>query len=329
MSTSEGQSGMSSGSAGPRRHFLTVASLSAAEFRSILDLSSRMKAEPDGWRDALPGRRLAMIFDKPSTRTRVSFEAAAVNLGMHPLLLRPDELQVGRGEPPQDTARVLNRLVDALAWRTFSQAKMVEFASFSTIPVVNALTDEHHPCQALADCLTLEEQAGGLAGRKLAYVGDGNNVAHSLIEAAALCGVHLVLATPEGYAPDPAILASARARAPETGARIDIVRDPREAVANSDAVYTDTWISMGMEADREAREQAFAGYLVDDALMDTAKPGAVFLHCLPAYRGKEVTGEVLDGPRSRVWDEAENRLWTEQAMLYWLITGDLAGERHG
>jgi ornithine carbamoyltransferase len=311
---------------GLARHFLTVSSLSAAEFRAILDLAERMKAEPDGWRDALPGRRLAMIFDKPSTRTRVSFEAAAVNLGMHPLLLRPDELQVGRGEPPQDTARVLNRMVNALAWRTFSQARMEEFASFSTIPVVNALTDEHHPCQALADYMTIEEQAGGLAGRRLAYVGDGNNVAHSLIEGAALCGVHLVLATPADFAPDPAILAAAQTRAQGTGAVIEVVHDPREAVSGADAVYTDTWISMGQEAEREARERAFAGYLVDEALMDAAKSSAVFLHCLPAYRGKEVAGNVLDGPRSRVWEEAENRLWTEQALLYWLVTGDLRAE---
>ncbi len=310
----------------PPRHYLTVASLSPDDFARLISLARRMKEEPAAWRRALPGGRLAMIFDKPSTRTRVSFEAAAVNLGMHPLMLRPDELQIGRGEPPQDTARVLSRMVDAIAWRTFSQARLETFASHCSIPVLNALTDEHHPCQALADLMTIEETIGSLAGRRLAYIGDGNNVAHSLVEAGALAGMHVVLAVPEGYDPDPAIVAAARDRGRQTGATIEIVRKPADAARDADAVYTDVWTSMGEEKEREAREQAFRGYTVTPTLMDLARPGAIFLHCLPAHRGEEVDEAVLEGPRSRVWDEAENRLWTEQAALYALITGDWRGD---
>ncbi len=311
------------------RHYLTVSSLTPDEFARLLSLARRMKREPSAWRDAVPGGKLAMLFDKPSTRTRVSFEAAAVNLGMHPMMLRPDELQIGRGEPPQDTARVLSRMVDAIAWRTFSQAKMESFASFATIPVINALTDEHHPCQALADLMTVEESIGSLAGRRLAYVGDGNNVAHSLLEAAALAGMHIVLATPAGYEPDTGLVAGARERARETGGSVEIVHVPNEAVAGADAVYTDVWTSMGEESEREARVRAFQGYVVTPKLMELAAPDAIFLHCLPAHRGEEVEEAVIEGRWSRVWDEAENRLWTEEAVLYALITGDWRGDRAG
>ncbi len=311
------------------RHYLAVASLTPDEFARLVSLARRMKREPGAWRDAIPGGKLAMLFDKPSTRTRVSFEAAAVNLGMHPMMLRPDELQIGRGEPPQDTARVLSRMVDAIAWRTFSQAKMEAFAAVATIPVINALTDEHHPCQALADLMTIEESVGSLAGHRLAYVGDGNNVAHSLLEAAALAGMHIVLASPEGYEPDAAIVAAARERAHETGGSIEIVHDPVEAVRGAEAVYTDVWTSMGEEAEREARRRAFAGYVVTSSLMEAAAPDAIFLHCLPAHRGEEVEEAVIEGRWSRVWDEAENRLWTEEAVLYALITGDWRGDRAG
>ena len=309
------------------RHYLTVASLTPDEFARLISLARRMKANPAPWRDAIPAGKLALLFDKPSTRTRVSFEAAGVNLGMHPMMLRPDELQIGRGEPPQDTARVLSRMVDAIAWRTFSQAKMEAFAAYATIPVINALTDEHHPCQALADLMTIEESVGSLAGRRLAYVGDGNNVAHSLIEAAALAGMDLALATPVGYEPDATILSMARARAAETGGSIEVVRAPNEAVRGADAVYTDVWTSMGEEQEREARLRAFQGYVVTPRLMELAAPEAIFLHCLPAHRGEEVEESVIEGRWSRVWDEAENRLWTEQAVLYALITGDWSGER--
>jgi ornithine carbamoyltransferase len=314
---------------GRPRHYLTVSQLDPAAFRDLLDLSRRMKTEAHGWRSALPGRRLALIFDKPSTRTRVSFEAAAVNLGMHPLVLRPDELQIGRGEPPADTARVLSRMVDAVAIRTFSQARVEELAGFATIPIINALTDGHHPCQALADLMTVEEAFGSLSGRRIAYVGDGNNVAHSLIEAAALAGASIVVATPAGYRPDPAIVAGARDVAAATGGSIELATDPRSAVRGADVVYTDVWTSMGQEAEREARVLAFDGFIVTPELMALAGPGAIFLHCLPAHRGEEVADAVIEGPASRVWDEAENRLWTEEALLYALITGDWRGERVG
>jgi len=309
------------------RHYLTVSSLTPGEFARLIALARRMKSEPAAWRRAVDGGKLAMLFDKPSTRTRVSFEAAAVNLGMHPLMLRPDELQIGRGEPPQDTARVLSRMVDAICWRTFSQAKLEAFAGSATIPVINALTDEHHPCQALADLMTVEETLGTLAGRRLAYVGDGNNVAHSLIEAGALAGMEVVLATPEGYRPDRAIVEAARAVGRGTGGTIELTGDPGDACRGADAVYTDVWTSMGEESEREARQRAFRGYVVTPALMALAKPGAIFLHCLPAHRGEEVEDAVIEGPQSRVWDEAENRLWTEQAVLYALITGDWLGGR--
>lgn len=326
-STDPAAPGASAPAGGQTRHYLTVASLSPDEFARVLSLARRMKTVPAAWRQAIPAGKLAMIFDKPSTRTRVSFEAAAVNLGMHPLMLRPDELQIGRGEPPQDTARVLSRLVDAIVWRTFSHERLEAFASVCTIPVVNALTDTHHPCQALADLMTIEESVGSLAGRRLVYVGDGNNVAHSLIEAGALAGMHVVLAAPAGYEPDASVVAAARERGRQAGASIEVVRDPAEAVRGADAVYTDVWTSMGEEQEREARREAFRGYTVTPALMDLAAPHAIFLHCLPAHRGEEVEEAVIEGPRSRVWDEAENRLWTEQAVLYALLTGDWRGER--
>ena len=301
------------------RHFLSVLPLGSDGLRETLELAARMKREPGPWRSALAGGKLALIFDKPSTRTRVSFEAAAWGLGMLPIMLRPDELQVGRGEPPADTARVLSRYVDAVAVRTFKQAALEELAGHATIPFLNALTDEHHPCQALADLMTVEEERGALAGLHLAYVGDGNNVAHSLLEACALAGVHVTLATPEGYEPDPGIVAGAREAARASGGSITLVHRPADAVAGADAVYTDVWTSMGAEAEREARLKAFAGYIVDPSLMALADREAIFLHCLPAHRGEEVDAAVIEGPQSRVWQEAENRWWTEMAILYRLV----------
>ncbi|HEX8940218.1 MAG TPA: ornithine carbamoyltransferase [Candidatus Limnocylindrales bacterium] len=306
--------------------YLSVLPLGPETFRALIALAREMKREPEPWRTALAGRKLALLFDKPSTRTRVSFEAAAFGLGMLPVVLRPDELQIGRGEPPADTARVLSRYVDAVAIRTFRQASLEELAAHATIPIINALTDEHHPCQALADLMTVEEAFGSLEGRRVAYVGDGNNVAHSLLEACALAGVHIVLATPAGYAPDAAIVEAARGAAAATGGSVELVRRPAEAVEGADAVYTDVWTSMGAEAERAARQTAFEGYVVTPALMEQAAPEAIFLHCLPAHRGEEVEDAVIEGPRSRVWDEAENRWWTEQAVLYWTITGRTTAE---
>jgi ornithine carbamoyltransferase len=311
------------------KHFLTLDSLGRDGVREILDLSHRFKREPGQHRGALAGGRVGMIFDKPSTRTRVSLEDAAWALGMLPIVLRPDELQLGHGETVADTARVLSRYLSALTIRTFAHARVEELAANSSIPIINALTDDHHPCQALADAMTLEESLGDLRGRRVAFVGDGNNVAHSLIQAAGYLGFTLAIATPEGYRPDAAIVTAGRVHGEETGGRIELVTDPRDAVRAADAVYTDVWASMGKEAEREERRQVFAGYTVNAAMMASAGPGAIFLHCLPAHRGDEVTDAVMDGPQSRVWDQAENRIYTEQAILYALISGDQRGERLG
>ena len=310
-------------------HFLTLDSLGRDGVREILDLSHRFKREPGRHRGVLDGGRVGMIFDKPSTRTRVSLEDAAWALGMLPIVLRPDELQLGHGETVADTARVLSRYLSALTIRTFAHARVEELAAHSSIPIINALTDEHHPCQALADVMTLEEALGSLAGRRVAFVGDGNNVAHSLIQAAGYLGFGLAIATPEGYQPDPVIVAGARVQAEATGGAIELFTEPAAAVRGVDAVYTDVWASMGKEAEREERRKVFAGYTVDEAMMAAAGPGAIFLHCLPAHRGDEVTDAVIDGPQSRVWDQAENRIYTEQALLYALISGDRRGERLG
>jgi ornithine carbamoyltransferase len=308
-------------------HLLTLDSLGRDGTRAVLDLARRFKASPGSGRDALAGGRIGLVFDKPSTRTRVSFEAAAFVLGMLPITLRPDELQLGHGETVADTARVLSRYLWALVVRTFEQATIEELAANSSIPVINALTDDHHPCQALADAMTLEEELGDLRRVRVAFIGDGNNVCHSLVQVAAQTGFSLAIATPAGYEPSPAIVAAAR-RAAE-GAAITVGHDPREAAAGADAVYTDVWASMGKEHEREERRRVFAGYTVDEALMERAAPHAIFLHCLPAHRGDEVTDEVIDGPFSRVWDQAENRLHTEQALLYALISGDRNGSKLG
>jgi ornithine carbamoyltransferase len=247
-------------------------------------------------------------------------------LGMLPIVLRPDELQLGRGETVADTARALSLYVQALTVRTFSQAALEELAAASSIPVVNALTDEHHPCQGLADVLTIQEEFGRLAGVRVAFVGDGDNVCHSLLQAAALVGFELRVATPEGYEPLAPVVEAARAAAATSGGRILLLHDPREAVADVDAVYADVWTSMGHESEREARRAAFAGYTVNASLMARASAAAIFLHCLPAHRGEEVTDEVIDGPASRVWHQAANRLPTEAAILYALLTRELGGE---
>jgi ornithine carbamoyltransferase len=289
------------------RHLLRISDLDGAEIRSLLELAEEMKQSPDGWIGALAGSTLACFFEKPSTRTRVSFAAAAHRLSMLPLLLRPDELQLGRGEPIADTARVLSGYAAGIVVRTFAQETIEQVAAAASVPVVNALSDEHHPCQALADLLTLRERFDGLAGLKLGYVGDGNNVANSLVEAGRLTGVEVVVAAPPGYGP--------------TVPGANVVVDPREAVVGAHAVYTDVWVSMGEEADRERRLRELEPYRVDPALMALARPDAIFLHCLPAHRGEEVTDDVIDGPQSAVWQQASNRLPTEQALLYALIAG--------
>ncbi|MGZ4359733.1 MAG: ornithine carbamoyltransferase [Gaiellaceae bacterium] len=289
----------------PPPNLLRLSDLDATGLGKLLDLAVAVKAHPLAWLHRLSGQTLACYFERPSTRTRVSFEAAAFRLGMLPLALRPDELQLGRGETIADTGRVLSSYVAAIAIRAGDQTEIEQLAEAATVPVINALSDEHHPCQALADLLTLRERFGRLEGLRLAFVGEGNNVANSLVEAGALTGMEVVIAAPPGY--ESKIV------------QAHVVEDPREAVAGADAVYTDTWVSMGEEAESEERHTAFAHHRVDTALMAQAKPGAIFLHCLPAHRGEEVDDDVIDGPASAVWDQAANRLPTEQALLYALI----------
>jgi len=285
-------------------HFLRVTDLDAAGLDALLDLAAAMKQRPHGFVDALRGDTVVCFFEKPSTRTRVSFAAAAERLGMLPLVLRPDELQLGRGETIGDTARTLSGYASAIVVRTFAQATVDALAADASKPVINALTDDHHPCQALADLLTLRERFGSLHGLRVAYVGHGNNVARSLAEACALAGVEVVIAAPSGLA---------------EGIPAQVVVSPEEAVAGADAVYTDVWVSMGEEDERAARLRALRPYQVDARLLARAKPGAVFMHCLPAHRGEEVTAEVIDGPGSVVWQQAENRMPTEEALLLALI----------
>lgn len=267
----------------------------------------------------LSGKTLAMIFDKPSTRTRVSFEVAMAQLGGHALALNPQDLQLGRGESLPDTARVLSSYVDGILIRTHTHTTVTELAEYASIPVINGLTDLHHPCQALADLLTLKERKGELAGLKLAYVGDGNNVLHSLMEAAVAVGIHLTAAFPEGYAPDTDIVEKVQQVARSTSGSITLTKDPREAVQDADAVYTDVWASMGQEEEKEQREVAFAGFQVNEALMALAKADALFLHCLPAYRGLEVSAAVMEGRQSAVFQQAENRLHAQKALLTGLM----------
>jgi ornithine carbamoyltransferase len=307
--------------------YLRVADLTPTELTHILDVSAKMKQDHRGWLYALQGQTLACFFEKPSTRTRVSFEGAAHRLGMLPIMLRPDELQLGRGEPIADTARVLAGYSAAIVIRTFAQALLQEIADAADVPVINALTDDHHPCQALADLLTVREVFGSLSGVKVAYIGDGNNVAHSLMEAGALAGMHVVVASPPGFEPNPEVLARSRAIAGTTGGHVEVVSDPADACHGAQAIYTDVWVSMGQDDDTARRLKELDAFRVTGALMEMAAPDAIFLHCLPAHRGQEVAADVIDGPRSRVWQQAANRLPTEQAVVFTLVTGVLEGER--
>lgn len=309
------------------KHLLQTAQLSPADLHLLLDLAESYKANPLQHHGLLTGQTVVLYFAKPSTRTRLSFETAVARLGGIPSTVGPHELQVGRGETLEDTARVVSRYAAAFVIRTYADDDVRLVAQGSSVPVVNALTDGHHPCQSLADLLTLRQHWGTFAGKKLAFVGAGNNVLHSLLEACALAGVSISAATPPGLAPDPAIVAGAQAIAATTGATIEVGSDPYQAVWNADAVYTDTWFSMGdSEETRAALFKELTPYRVTSGLMqDMAAPDAVFMHCLPAHRGEEVTAEVLDGPQSIVFDQAENRLYTGQAVLYALLEGLLEG----
>ena len=300
----------------PHRDFLAIPDFTTKELEGLFDLADRMRT---GKYDKKPlaGKSLAMIFMKSSTRTRVSFEVGTWQLGGHALFLSPRDVQLGRGEPIKDTARVLSRYVDGIMIRTFAHAEVVELAEFATVPIINGLTDLLHPCQILADLLTVRQHLGTYQGKKIAWVGDGNNMANSWINAAYRLGFDLTLACPEGYDPDAAILERAKKKA-----KVKVVRDPKEAVDGADVVNTDVWASMGQEEEQKVREKAFAGYQVDDALMKRAHKKAIFLHCLPAHRGEEVSASVIEGPQSRVWDEAENRLHVQKAIMAALMGGE-------
>lgn len=297
------------------RDFLALTDFSAPELRALLALADTMRRGEYHARP-LQGKALAMIFMKSSTRTRVSFEVGAWQLGAHALFLTPRDVQLGRGEAVNDTARVLDRMVDGIMIRTFAHADVEEFARYAQVPVINGLTDLQHPCQVLADMLTMQQHLGTLEGKRVAWIGDGNNMANSWCDAALQLGFELRLACPEGYDPDPTIFARAR-----DAGRATLVRDAREAVEGADVVTTDVWASMGQEDEQAQRVAAFAGFQVDTALMARAAREAIFLHCLPAHRGEEVAAAVIDGPQSRVWDEAENRLHAQKAVMAVLMGG--------
>lgn len=303
----------------PLRHLLTLRDLSQEELNALLELAATLKEAPTAYKP-LEGKTLAMIFEKSSTRTRVSFEVGMYQLGGHALMLPSNQTQLGRSEPISDSAQVIGRYCDVVMIRTFGHELVEAWAKDSPVPVINALTDLYHPCQLLADLLTCREHLKAGLERpwealSVAWVGDGNNMAHSWIEAAALLGFELRLACPEGYSPNEAIMSYAR----ERGARLSLTRDPREATRGVDVVTTDVWTSMGQEEESQARLKAFAGYEVNSEMMSLASEGAIFLHCLPAHRGEEVSAEVIDGPQSVVWDEAENRLHAQKALLVSLV----------
>ena len=306
--------------------FLSVADLDRAQIAGVLARASDLKARsaPGAGVQPLAGRSVALIFQKPSLRTRVSFEVGISRLGATPVVLVGEEVGLGSREVPRDVARTLDRYVDAIVARVFDHSLLEDLAAASRVPVINALSDAEHPCQALADLMALTEQWGGidtLAGRQLVYVGDGNNVAASLLLAGASVGLHVRIASPEGYEPDPRIVHHARHIAEETGARIELTTDPVEAVKGADAVYTDVWASMGQEEQAERRREVFRPYAVTRQLLDGA-PDALVMHCLPAHRGDEITSDVLDGPRSIVFDQAEDRLWVQMALLLRLVRPD-------
>lgn len=302
------------------RHLLRDDDLTPAEQAEVLDLADRLKADPSAERPLAGPRAVGVVFDKSSTRTRVSFEAGITQLGGTAIILDGTTSQLGRGETISDTSRVLSRYLDAIVWRTSGQERIEEMAAAATVPVVNALTDTFHPCQILADLQTVRERFGRLAGLTLTYLGDGaNNIAHSLLLGGATAGLHVRIAAPAGFTPDDDVLRDAKARAEQTGGSVALVAEPVAAAAGAQVVVTDTWTSMGQEDDGLDRVAPFRPYQVNAALLEHAAPDAIVLHCLPAHRGDEITDEVLDGPASAVWDEAENRLHAQKALLAWLL----------
>jgi len=301
------------------RDYLSVDDLTPAELAHVLDLAAAVKADPGAYRTAFEGKAIGLIFEKSSTRTRVSFEVGVEQLGAHALVLSSSDLQLGRGETIEDTGRVLSRYLDAIVLRTFEQERLEVLADAASIPVVNSLSDFEHPCQALADLFTVRERLGVLAGRTLTYLGDGNNVVHSLLLAGTKAGMTVRIATPPGFAPIPQVVQRAEEIANETGGAVEVTTDLTAAVTGADVLYTDVWASMGQEAEADERALVFLAYQLNQASVERAAPDAVVLHCLPAHRGQEITDEVIDGPHSAVWDQAENRLHTQKALLLFLF----------
>ncbi|MFT5683588.1 MAG: ornithine carbamoyltransferase [Myxococcota bacterium] len=300
-------------------HFLSLADQSAEELRNFLDLARHIKLYPKAYKEACKGMTLAMIFQKPSLRTRVSFQTGIYQLGGQGIYLGPTDIQLHRGETIADTAKVLSRYVDGIMARVFAHSDVVELGRYGSIPVINGLSDLLHPCQVLADLQTVLEKKGTLKGLTLAYVGDGNNMAHSIMYGCALMGVNVAIGHPRGYAPDAEVTTHARELAAASGASVLITEDPQTAVAGADAVYTDVWASMGQEGEHSERLARFKGFQVNNDLMALANPDAIFLHCLPAHRGEEVAAEVIDGPQSVVFDQAENRLHAQKAIMVRLM----------
>lgn len=301
------------------RHFLKDDDITPAEQAQILQLAKQIKANRFDLKPFAGPQTVAVVFDKTSTRTRVSFAVGIADLGGVPLIMDSGVSQLGKKESVADTARVLDRMVAQIVWRTYSQSGLEEMAANSNVPVINALSDSWHPCQLLADLLTIQEKLGTTAGKKIAYIGDAaNNMANSYLVACAMAGMSVSVASPKGFEPSSDVVARAREIAAFSGSIIEVTNDPMLAAADADVIATDTWISMGMEAEAEERKQAFAGFTVDGHMMAKAKSSAIFLHCLPAYRGFEVSADVLDGPQSAVWDQAENRLHAQKALMAWL-----------
>ena len=301
--------------------FLSTHDLTADQTAGLFDLTAKVKADPKNYSSALEGKSLAMIFQKSSTRTRVSFEVGMFQLGGQGLFLSSGDIQLGRGETIADTAQVLSRYVHGIMARTYAHDDVVQLARHGSVPVINGLTDLLHPCQAMADYFTLREVFGDLRGRKLAYLGDGNNVAHSLLLAAPKVGMDITVATPSGFEPDSAIVDMAQSEALGAGIKIEVTNDPAAAAIDASAVYTDVWASMGQEEDAERRLALFQGFMVDGEVLSKALPEAVFLHCLPCHREEEVSAAVADGPQSRIFDQAENRLHVQKAIMLWLMGG--------
>ena len=301
------------------KDFIEIHDYTAAEVMQIFELARDIKATPKKYRDTLEGQTLAMIFEKSSTRTRVSFEVGMFQLGGHALFLSSRDIQLGRGEPIYDTAKVLSRYFDGIMARTFAHKTVTDLAEYASVPVINGLTDLSHPCQVMTDYFTAWEKFGDLKGRKIAYIGDGNNMAHSLMFGAPKVGMHIAIATPKGYAPDLGVVAAAQEDARAAGTKLLVTTSIEEAVKDADIVETDVWASMGQEDEAEKRRRDFEGWMIDDRVMSMAKKEAIFMHCLPAHRGEEVSAGVIDSPRSVIYDEAENRLHVQKAIMVTLM----------